>query len=104
MRAIEYKRKRFLFLLPDPNIYCAHLEDAILVYARLEGANLNGARLQGAQFDKAYLQGSELVGTDLTKDQFDSAITDENTLVRPTSNGRRNPTRPPARYPKPDTK
>jgi hypothetical protein len=64
-------------------LYCAHLEHAMLDYAHLEGAILTGAHLQGAQFNGAHLQGAQLDGTDLTQDQFDSAITDESTLVPP---------------------
>jgi hypothetical protein len=59
----------------------AHLGRARLCQTHLEGAVLAGARLRWAEFQLAYLNGANLLSTDLTQDQFDSAIKDANTKV-----------------------
>jgi len=60
-----------------------HLERAWLEGAHLEWAYLQGAHLEGADFQGAHLEGADLRGTDLTQEQFDSAISDERTKVPP---------------------
>jgi len=71
----------------------AHLENAVIVNAHLERASLRGAhlkradltgtRLTGANFEGVHMEGADLINTDLTQEQFDSAISDENTKVPP---------------------
>ena len=58
----------------------ADLEGAVLAGAHLEGANLEEANLQGADLQGACLQLTNLTGVrGLTREQIESANTDENT-------------------------
>jgi Pentapeptide repeats (8 copies) len=63
--------------------YKAHLEKVSFIWAHLEGASLVGAHLERAVFYDAHLEGADLTRTDLTQEQFDSAFTDEATIVPP---------------------
>jgi uncharacterized protein YjbI with pentapeptide repeats len=60
----------------------AHLQAAELWDAHLEGARLKGAHLQAAELWDAHLEDADLTGVvGLTKEQLDSAIIDENTIL-----------------------
>jgi Pentapeptide repeats (8 copies) len=61
----------------------AHLEGALLFGAYLEGASLRGAHFSEADLAGAHLQGADLGETDITQEQFDSAISDEHTQLPP---------------------
>ena len=70
-----------------PDLYRADLSEANLSEANLIEANLEGANLEGANFYRADLTGADLTGVDLreaknlTQEQIDSAITDEDTKL-----------------------
>jgi uncharacterized protein YjbI with pentapeptide repeats len=63
------------------------LRGAWFFFKNLQGANLKEARLEGAQFhnanlEKTHLEGANLTGAKgLTKEQIDSAIIDEKTML-----------------------
>lgn len=58
----------------------AILKETFLSKARLEGANLSNAHVEGAVLRGAHLEGANLTGImDLTREQIESAITDEKT-------------------------
>jgi hypothetical protein len=60
----------------------AHLDVTSLEEAHLEGAWLQGASLQGADLRGADLRGVDLgLASDLTREQIESAITDEMTIL-----------------------
>jgi hypothetical protein len=60
----------------------AHLEGAILWEVHLEGAHLEGAHLEGADLWEAHLEGANLnEARDLTQEQLDAAIGDDETEV-----------------------
>jgi hypothetical protein len=63
--------------------YGIHLEQACLGDTELQGASLMKAHLKETIFCDTHLEGAGLEDTDLTQEQFDSAITDENTRVPP---------------------
>ncbi|MCI0546974.1 MAG: TIR domain-containing protein [Candidatus Rokubacteria bacterium] len=79
-------------IMEGTNLSQAHLEGANLSQAQLEGAYLGGTHLEGANFSSAYLEGADLsrvhlaranltYAIGLTKQQIESAITDENTKL-----------------------
>jgi len=68
--------------LEGANLMSAHLDPTSLVEAHLEGARLEGASLKGADLCGADLRGVDLGLTrDLTREQIESAITDETTVL-----------------------
>ncbi len=63
-------------------LWAASLQKADLRVANLKGADLNGANLQGADLGGANLRGADLTDTEcLTRDQIDSTLTDETTIL-----------------------
>ena len=68
--------------LEGADLWKAHLEGADLWKAHLEGADLWKAHLEGVRLEEAHLEGADLRGAiALTKEQIESAITDENTKL-----------------------
>ena len=60
----------------------ADLRGAILEEANLSGADLREANLSGADLREANLSGANIIGAEsLTKEQIESAITDEDTKL-----------------------
>jgi hypothetical protein len=63
-------------------LWQANLQDTNFDEANLSGANLSGANLKGANLKGANLQGADLRAvTELTKEQLDLAIVDEDTQL-----------------------
>jgi len=73
--------------LEGANLTCTHLERADLCATRLKGTNFSIAKLHGADFQVANLEGAFFIGVDLsgaenlTRDQINSALTDEETKL-----------------------
>ncbi|MCH8090542.1 MAG: pentapeptide repeat-containing protein, partial [Chloroflexi bacterium] len=63
-------------------LFGAHLEEASLKDAHLQGADFADAHLEGASLKDARLEGTDLRGASgLTKEQIESALTDEKTRL-----------------------
>ncbi|MCJ7751072.1 MAG: pentapeptide repeat-containing protein [Armatimonadetes bacterium] len=86
-RANLYYASLYLANLVEANLSSAFLVDANLTEANLTGANLAGANLIGADLSSAHLAGANLSWANLseakglTREQIESAITDEKTKL-----------------------